>query len=225
MEAKSSIKRDEAAIKNLKASGMGEVFVTSRIEKLKADIIRRTDLINELTIKSLSVGAGLCNDEVNDKRKSDQNIQKERMKEVASKKAFKRANKIAEKEISDEHWSRLKTGNNIEKQKKRDIKYGWKCYEKAMESLPDYMKRNLESMPNNKGYVWRGVHFYGDLNPERGRPHTMFERVRGVMLTTESTETEIRIYEKGKNDGKKKFISSTPRRKAGGHFNSQVQFK
>ena len=28
------------------------------------------------------------------------------------------------------------------------------------------MQKNLKEMPNNKGYLWRGVTFYGDMPEE-----------------------------------------------------------
>ena len=41
-------------------------------------------------------------------------------------------------------------------QSKRDIRYFYKQYEKIIDTIPDYMRKNLSEMPNNKGYIWRG---------------------------------------------------------------------
>ena len=63
-------------------------------------------------------------------------------------------------------------------------------------------------MPNNKGYIWRGVHFYGEL-PEESGPRVMFEKQRGLLLIHEYTPREYRLYEKeGKN--RKKMVHKSP---------------
>jgi len=38
------------------------------------------------------------------------------------------------------------------------------------------MSRNLKEMPNNKGYSWRGITFYGECPEERGEPTIVFEK-------------------------------------------------
>jgi len=49
-------------------------------------------------------------------------------------------------------------------------------YWNVIDSLPSYMSRNLKEMPNNKGYSWRGVTFYGECPEERGEPTIVFEK-------------------------------------------------
>jgi hypothetical protein len=82
-------------------------------------------------------------------------------------------------------------------------------------SLPPYMAKNLSAMPNNKGYIFRGVHFYGDKPAEPGKGTILFEKRRNnIMYIHEISKTEHRIYEKrGKKDKKRKLISITPRKK------------
>ena len=45
------------------------------------------------------------------------------------------------------------------------------------------MKKNLESMPNNKGYIWKDVIFYGAL-PDENNGHTIiFEKGLDKLLS------------------------------------------
>ena len=74
------------------------------------------------------------------------------------------------------------------------------------------MINNLAEMPNNKGYIWRGVHFYGDL-PGQAGPQVMFEKQRGgILVIHEHTDHEYRRYEKeGKN--RKQLVHKSRRKK------------
>lgn len=57
---------------------------------------------------------------------------------------------------------------------------------KVTEDMPEYMKTNLKNMPNNKGYIWKGIQYFGHLSaPVGSNPDqwTLFEkRPGGEML-------------------------------------------
>lgn len=79
-------------------------------------------------------------------------------------------------------------------------------------SLPDHIRQNLKNMPNNKGYIWRGVHYYG-LKPltknDNPRLLVMFEKKRNELLIHESMYGEWKKTFKKLNDGQKKLILSS----------------
>ena len=76
-------------------------------------------------------------------------------------------------------------------------------------TLPDYMANNLKSMPNNKGYKWRGITFFGALPAENG-PVLIFEKSKGDTIITEITPTAINVSMKTK-DNQKKVLSRKKR--------------
>jgi hypothetical protein len=53
---------------------------------------------------------------------------------------------------------------------------GYNHYWHAIDSLPSYMAKNLKEMPNNKGYRWKGVVFYGSLAEQKDQPQIVFEK-------------------------------------------------
>jgi hypothetical protein len=53
---------------------------------------------------------------------------------------------------------------------------GYNHYWHAIDSLPSYMAKNLKEMPNNKGYRWKGVVFYGSLTEQKDQPQIVFEK-------------------------------------------------
>lgn len=53
---------------------------------------------------------------------------------------------------------------------------------RADESMPLYMKQNLETMPNNKGYIWKGIQYFGHQPcPQHADPDqwTLYEKRPG----------------------------------------------
>jgi len=56
-------------------------------------------------------------------------------------------------------------------------------------------KRN-KTMPNNKGYRWRGVGFYGHQKPIKDEPLILFEKQRGVLKIWKFYPDRHEIYKK-----------------------------
>lgn len=81
-----------------------------------------------------------------------------------------------------------------------------KWYQKYLgicDSIPDYMLKNLDTMPSNKGYVWKGCWCFGSKPPEKGEPILVFEKCRGEMLIIhEITSTDYNVYHKQGKDRK-----------------------
>ena len=72
---------------------------------------------------------------------------------------------------------------------------GYRHYCIAVNTLPQYMGRNLKDMPNNKGYIWKDVIFYGAL-PDENNGHTIiFEKGRDKLI----------IHQYSTNDGEERY--------------------
>lgn len=100
--------------------------------------------------------------------------------------------------------------NNREQVTKKDLESSYRYFLKSNGLLPEYMAKNLEEMPNNKGYIWRSIWCFGTLPTEPGQPITLFEKPhRDVLWIHEyqgigsGTTKTLTIYEKkGKNPKK-----------------------
>lgn len=77
----------------------------------------------------------------------------------------------------------------------------WLC--KQDEKLPDYIRANLQKMPNNKGYIWKNhIWYFGSQPSENNDLVIMFERPSGasVHLIHEIHKKKYhRIYQKNKD--------------------------
>ena len=77
----------------------------------------------------------------------------------------------------------------------------WLC--RQDEKLPDYIRTNLLKMPNNKGYIYKGIWYFGLLPVEKNNDLLiMFERPNGSpdMLIHEIRRGHYyKIFQKNKN--------------------------
>ncbi|MBL4898163.1 MAG: hypothetical protein JKX76_00820 [Colwellia sp.] len=73
------------------------------------------------------------------------------------------------------------------------------------ETKKQNLNENLERMPNSKGYLFKGVIFYGKLPPETDRngklkPVVLFERRHGDQYVHEITKESTKIFKLVKNN-------------------------
>ena len=224
------ISRSEETISRLHKSGMGEVYTKSQIDKLNTTIKDKYDIIDILNNDLEKISMGGMDNDINDeyKRNHTKNVlDKEENDRIKKEKKEEKAEK---KSVSKKYWNAIITASRGHRRKERDYKYGYKYFNSVIDTLPSYMARNLAEMPNNKGYIWRGVHFYGELPEEkeyqrggyRGHqrrgyrnqkgkrdtnskpgPRVLFEKKRGgLMIIHEYTDKEYIKYEKRGRDRK-----------------------
>jgi hypothetical protein len=201
-DAENFISRNEETIKRIKNSNMGVEYIQNQIIKLKTAVEEKREILAVITEELLHVSNGLFDEKINDEYKHNTD---KHNKSVDERKLIVESNKdemTEKKGLSAKYWEGVIDASRAQKQQERDYKYGLKYFRKVCDQLPDYMIRNLSEMPNNKGYIWRGVHFYGDL-PEQSGPVIMFEKQRGdINIIHEYTDREYRIYEKKGKDRK-----------------------
>lgn len=119
--------------------------------------------------------------------------------------------KIARSQTDSENKEKLDAFYKQENKLNRDERisqhhmrreYDWLC--RQDDRLPDYIRSNLQKMPNNKGYIWKGIHYYGLMPVEDNNKDLliMFERPQGAqdMLIHEIKRgSYYKILQKSKN--------------------------
>ena len=73
------------------------------------------------------------------------------------------------------------------------------------------MRKNLREMTNNKGYIWRGCWFFGELPSNPYENTVVFEKCRGVLRIHETDRRTHKIYEKIGSE-RKNLISTIPKK-------------
>ena len=109
----------------------------------------------------------------------------------------KKAHKtVAKKKKKDETYKVLKKERRAFNWDKKKHRIYYSKFLKAVDTLPSYMTDNLKTMPNNKGYLWRGVQFMGKRNPIINEPLIMFEKRRGVLIIRKQYKDRTEVHKK-----------------------------
>lgn len=209
-----SIKRDLDTISRLKKNtNTSDDYATKRIKNIREKLDTKKEELENIEEDIKKVDRGLLDDMINTTIQKGQIEVEKKILQTKKQKEFKKQEKNKDKAISKEYWKDVISSSRAISKQRRDIRYGYKQYWKSIDTMPQYMRKNLFEMPNNKGYIWRGCHFYGYLKPQYNQPHIMFEKCRGGILRIhETTERDKKIYEKvGKN--RKVLVSHVYRKK------------
>ena len=139
--------------------------------------------------------------------KNSENLKETTKNREITKQAEKQKKKDLEKETKDNYYKSNRNNNERFYNSQKDIEY----FKKICNSIPDYIARNLKEMPNNKGYIWRGVWCLGELPSIPGEPIVLFERKKDILIIKEYDDNYESIFEK-KGTGKKMLISKIEKR-------------
>lgn len=180
-------------------------YFERRIKASEESIIRYQDENVRLGVKLDGVMYGSCDPEIIKMYKDTKD------EIMAKKEEVKKKEELVAKREKIDH-ARGKTFDNKERQEmrseffgKRDIEREYGRFLDISENLPEYLIRNLKTMPNNKGYRFRGITFYGELPPENG-PSVVFEKKPDGMMITEYYSNQHITYFKPRDGGQKELV-------------------
>lgn len=188
-----NITHNTESIKNIKRNIADRDFVEIKVSKIEFTISKLNEDQISLHQKIIQIQSGDF-DHVYQKEKDEAAAKYE---EDYFKKKKKKENKfvskkLEEKETEEKFIKERKQGKANENEMDRGLKY----FYNVSDSIPDYMTAKLKNMPNNKGYIWRGVHLYGYKDAEKNQPISMFEKKGALLIIHEWTPNEYRVYEK-----------------------------
>lgn len=201
--------RSIESIKSASCAGKDLDFFRNRITTTQSGIEAYKATIETLQTKMQGVRVGEYDDYINKAFEDTKNLLDEK-KESALKKeresdAYSEIGRMTGKEYDQKERGeeRKYKGLNGHREKLKDIEA----------TLPEHISKNLPTMPNNKGYRWRGVTFYGMMAPEPGATTVTFDKkFNGTFITETSPESEVTWF-KGKDNQPKKLVSSFRRRR------------
>jgi hypothetical protein len=196
-----------------------------RKNTLRADDTFNTDMIEKLELQrderliELEQLKKRLDDVVNGLLDSELGAEANRVKDEVERKAgLKRAKKVLVIEDKKERKCKLhefynneKNNNRQQRYTRNDVNRTYKYYHKICDSIPDYLTKKLKNMPNNKGYIWRGVHCYGNKPAEKNKPRFMYEKRNGIQITHEWTHKHYKLWHREGNN-RRKLITNTVRK-------------
>lgn len=205
-ELRSFIKRNEDTIDRLRGGNITS-FEINQIEK---NVNSNKEFLNEielLNIKIIDIANGLYDSELK-KEMSDaaQNLKKNN--EQDSKKQLDKN----EKKKTDDRFIQKGFAINSRKNDLFNIEKETDKYFKLCDSIPDYIMKKLLDMPENKGYIWKGMWCFGKLRANPNEHLVMFEKLYNsdILRIYEIDENYRYTYEK-KGKDRKYLVSKEPR--------------
>lgn len=204
------LERNKETIKLFKSQSNISGFELKQIEKLQKKNNEHDIELNKLNEDILSIDKGELDIKYKDNQvESVKNIIK--MNEKINIKRIDREEKQEEKKIFAQKGFDI--NSNKTKNKKYHIDNQEQKFFNICDFLPPYIVRNLKEMPNNKGYIHKGIWCFGELPNEDNTNIIMFEKCyNDIMNIHEIDQNYYCIYEKiGKN--RKTLLSKTERNK------------
>ena len=203
----SYIENDKNAIDRLRHQTTNIEFTKNSIDKLKNKNKIREESLIILNQRLKDVDSGLIDTELD-------NEYKQNKKEIQRKNEITKEKKAHEFEIKKEKikqskkfYESTRSSDQKDRQLNREMDRTYKYYLRTCDTIPDYMLKKLKEMPNNKGYIWRGIYCYGDLPEEPGQPLIIFEKHKDLMIIHEWSNTDYKVWHK-RGKGRKTLQSA-----------------
>ena len=198
--------RLEESLTNLTRSGLSKDFVDKKKDENKLKIETLKNESETLNLKLGDLDNGVLDEEIESRLQSQKEVNNQKLK----KENDNRQQKLIEIDNKKKAFSKRldidKKSNYDKRSLKFEIERTYQHYLRANEKLPDYIRKNLKEMPNNKGYIFNDVVFLGKKAKERDNYEILFEKQRdGCLLIHEHFPYKTVISKKQPN-GKKDVI-------------------
>jgi hypothetical protein len=170
------LKRSIGTVKNNKSSSSNDLVIDNYTQKLEAINDQLAEQKEDL--RKIEAGDVSSFDEHVEQIKQltlTRNLEEKASNKLVALKAKHRQKK------KDATYQKCRKENRSNRWDKKKYKIYYSKFCRAVDSVPDYMKENLKKMPNNKGYLWRGITVLGEMKPVKDEPLMLFEKRYGVL--------------------------------------------
>jgi hypothetical protein len=182
-----------------------------QVEKLSDSIEVRTQILQDLRERLDKIETGELDEEmINHILKNTKEFKikaREHMTKIQEK------NKIKQEDYDFGMKMHQKDINCDKQDKSYFYNSTMKHFEKANESLPDYIQRDLKNMPNNEGYIWKSVYFYGLKNASNTGLTKMTDNRKGYKIIHVWSKNQYKVYEKKSREAEVLISTSARRQK------------
>ena len=219
-EAELGIQRAQAKITSLRSLPTSEWNERQITEVLPQTIETHQTTISEVRARIESLKSGECRREMIGLIKESQQRQREMEESKREKDEARRAKRLEQRGIYNQWRDGERQSRREINQGKGSLRRGGDYFWRVVADFESkHMAAKLKTMPNNRGYRYRGMEFYGELPPEMNadgtpRPVVLFESRARQQYIHEYTERSYKMFRKNPR-GRKTLVSETPRRQIG----------
>lgn len=199
---------DTASLARFKGGNGADLFIKKQTEKLTEKVSERNKQIEDMQIRLGRLESGDLDDELLSKIKQN-------TKDTKAKHNVYLAQKAKKKEEEEEDSKFGKKMYDLDRKSDKEQKSYYfnsalRHFNKAEDTLPDWMKHDLERMGNNEGYIWKSVHFYGHREPNNRGYTQVTEAKKGVKVITRWWKDRLQVIEK-RGRGPEVVVHEEPR--------------
>jgi hypothetical protein len=209
------ITRTNATLKRIRNSNSNTEFYKTKVVDYTQSIEEREETVKVLQHKIHLVETRQLDDEILELYSAQNNDVIAKNNANKREKIVKKAEKTENSSISMAYYQAGRKCDRQNRWKKKDAAYHYRrlCRTK----LPEYMMKKLKKMPNNKGYLWNGIYYFGDKPAEKDRHTIIFTRKRNNknLFIHEWKPNFTVISEKDHITNKTTVVERIPRRKIG----------
>lgn len=194
-----TLKRLEQSNSNLRTNSViaDKQYIQQQLQNNDDEIIKIKSRLDEIEVRIRQVIDGDLDLQLETNVKNNMKIIQKKIDIAEKKKKEKQTDGKKNKEKAETYFKKQKEIDCQKRAGEYEMQRSFDWLTRTANELPNYMKENLKTMPNNKGYIWRGIYFYGALAAEKNQPRVVFEKQKdNVMMIYESTVKEITVFKK-----------------------------
>ena len=200
---------DTASLARFRSANASDPFIIKQTEKLTAKVEERGRELKYLEERLVKLESGELDEEMLSQIKENTKISSEKHNLYLEKKAIKKKEKAEDAAFGKKMYDLDRKAGRQDKSYFFDSSL--RHFNKAEDTLPDWMKRDLDNMPNNEGYIWKSVQFYGRKPRNRSQWSQVTEARKGIKTITRWSKDRMQVIEKqGRNP--EVIISDEPRK-------------
>jgi hypothetical protein len=206
------ISRSESALTELRKNK--SINDREYIDKQRKDNQDTIDVCREkiaaLEERMELVTSGQIDDDIIDKLKQSTESVKRVERETEQKKMTIKKREDQNKVISNQYERMVRQSDYQNRREQYSSSNDYERFRNIANNPPRWMEDQLRRMPNNKGFIWKDIWFFGECDPDSDIVEMTDHQYGGKTLIREYTDTCVNVYEKGRN-GDDRLLSSTPR--------------
>ena len=184
-------------------------YASKQVEKLANLIADRKVEIDKLTERLTKLETGELDTELTESIKTTTREVNQKNNEHLEKVKIQRQIKQEDADFGKMKFKQECQADKVNKE--YFYKSSLKHFDKAEETVPEYMTRELTNMPNNHAYVWKNVYFWGKRSPDHRRMSQATHNQKGFKTIEKWDDNYFYVYEKHSRCAEK-LISKTKRK-------------
>jgi chromosome segregation ATPase len=190
------------------------------LKRNQADIDRMRSELQQAQLKVEQIENGVYEDQL--KKEMEETRKMIEQKSKVTQKRRSEASTLMSKNNPQPKPTNAQRTNNTPRQRSswmspdsyhyaREFDYAERQYFRDCSTLPDYLREKLKNMPNNLGYVWKNIWFFGEKPASHQHEYILYEKQHHqfLMHVYNLHNRTYTLYDKD-NTGKKKCLDKRP---------------